>query len=869
MRTYLCSGNEEYMFDNGLEYLRVDFHLHTRKDKEFKYTGEEDRFISDYVTALKDNNIKIGVITNHNKFELDEYKAIRKAGRREEIFILPGIELSVKEGANGIHTLIVFNPDDWLSNGENHIQNFLANAFAGISNPEHGNVKCKFDLDKTIDTLEGYKKDYFIVFAHVDQDSGLFKECKGGILDSFKRIPKYKDRVIGLQKSRTAQNLKRFNEYFEYLPACVEGSDPKSIKEIGKGDRSTYLKIGEYSYQAVKFTLQDYGNRVRNIVPDKKHGFIESITFEGGKFDGQKINFSSELNTLIGIRGSGKSSVLEVIRYLLNISAEADESYKELLIKNVFGSGGKVVMSVVDKHGKRYEVVRIFGERTSVINEEGMDLNVTPTSLIEGIQYFGQKDLSSSADKENILLDKLVNISNEKKADLISPLKDIKSAIDQALDLSKIPGQIEELTVKKAELKNKMLIYKEKGVAEKLDKQSGYERDKVKLEATQDKITKIYSTLHKASGNTLNVEDIFSGHESKYNKSVLDKSKKVLVNINKQIEQIQQITLEIKKNQDLHNDIVGTLSKNISELKDEFAEIKREIKDDTLDVDSFINMTSELEKTNGSIKELSKLILNETKIKDRFKKATRQRNDKLREEYNYYKKEVDRINTTQSELEINIKFKGDKENFKLQMKSDFKGSGIYERKYLQLSEKFVDYIDMIDDWILEDGKELKEILSASEYSKLDDKLRTQYEELIEYQVKNSVEILYHGKNLKQHSLGQRASALILFILTQDNNDIIIIDQPEDDLDNKVIYDEVISAIAKKKQGIQFIFATHNANIPVLGDAERIIAVEFQDSKIAVLQGSIDLQESQKQIVDIMEGGKEAFNKRQLIYTSWV
>ena len=91
---------------------------------------------------------------------------------------------------------------------------------------------------------------------------------------------------------------------------------------------------------------------------------------------------------------------------------------------------------------------------------------------------------------------------------------------------------------------------------------------------------------------------------------------------------------------------------------------------------------------------------------------------------------------------------------------------------------------------------------------------------------------------------------------------------EDDLDNKVIYDEVISAIIKKKPHTQFLFATHNANIPVLGDAEKVLVIEFQDTKIDVLQGNIDLNTTHKQIVDIMEGGTEAFERRKMIYTSW-
>lgn len=86
----------------------------------------------------------VGIITNHNKFDIEEYKAIRKAAKKQDIFILPGVELTVKEGANGIHTLIVFNPEEWLKMETMHIQTFLTAAFATISNPENRNTKSIF-----------------------------------------------------------------------------------------------------------------------------------------------------------------------------------------------------------------------------------------------------------------------------------------------------------------------------------------------------------------------------------------------------------------------------------------------------------------------------------------------------------------------------------------------------------------------------------------------------------------------------------------------------------------------------------------------------------------------------------------------------
>lgn len=856
------------MFEAGLEFLRADFHLHTQKDKEFSYNGEQNDFVKSYVSALKQANISVGVITNHNKFDKDEYKALKKAASKEEIFILPGVELTVKEGSNGIHTLIIFNPDEWLENGNNHIQTFLTGAFATISNPENRNTKSCYDLKNTLEKLEEYGKDYFVVFAHVDQNSGLFNECGGGLLESFSGLASFRKRVLGMQKSRTRNNINKFSNCFGYIPALIEGSDPKSLKEIGKGDKQTYLKIGEYSYSAIKFALQDYKNRVLESLPEQKHGYIEAISFQGGKFDGQTIRFSPELNTLIGIRGSGKSSVLEAIRYIFDLPLQTDKEYKESLVKNIFGSGGKAILTVVDKHGKRYFISRIHGEQSNVIDENGTDLNIPPSRLFDGIQYFGQKDLSNSADHENGLLEKLVGGKIEKSAEITVSVNELVTAISQLLNVSKIPEQIEECKIKKSEVEHKMSIYKEKGIAEKLEKQTGYTTDKTKLDSVKGKIDLVVLELKKAYDQNKDVALSLQGVESTYNSDIIGKAIGILNVIDIEIKKIGDAITQIENCSLEFAATISELLKKIEDLSDEFAEIKREIQDDTLDIDGFVKMTEELEKYKDNLQQLEDRAKSRKQIETAFVKAARERNDVLLAMFKAYELEIQRINESQSELKITIDFKGDRENFKEQMRQDFRGTGISDLKYQSLCDSFRDYVELIEDWILHDGEKIKSIISDLEYTKLDKKLQDQYSELLKNQVPNKVEIYYHNKLLKHHSIGQRASALILFILMQSDNDIILIDQPEDDLDNKIIYDEVITAIKKKKQKMQFVFATHNANIPVLGDAERIFVVEYQDTKIDISQGNIDLKTTHKQVVDIMEGGKEAFNKRQLIYTSW-
>ncbi|WP_296763548.1 hypothetical protein [Sediminimonas sp.] len=142
------------------------------------------------------------------------------------------------------------------------------------------------------------------------------------------------------------------------------------------------------------------------------------------------------------------------------------------------------------------------------------------------------------------------------------------------------------------------------------------------------------------------------------------------------------------------------------------------------------------------------------------------------------------------------------------------------------------------------------------------------EQLLPFQVPNEYEISYQGKLLSSHSLGQRASAMIIFILAQEDNDVLIVDQPEDDLDNQTVYDDVVKLIQAQKSKKQFLLATHNANFPVLGDAEMVVSCSEAEDEIEVLCDGIDAKNCQERIVRIMEGGEEAFQRRKIIYEQW-
>ena len=127
------------------------------------------------------------------------------------------------------------------------------------------------------------------------------------------------------------------------------------------------------------------------------------------------------------------------------------------------------------------------------------------------------------------------------------------------------------------------------------------------------------------------------------------------------------------------------------------------------------------------------------------------------------------------------------------------------------------------------------------------------------------------QTLEALSTGQKATAVLLLLLLESDAPLIV-DQPEDDLDNRFITEGVVPRMREEKRRRQFIFSTHNANIPVLGDAELILgltALGEADGGNARIDpdhmGSIDARPVRELVEELLEGGKDAFETRRLKY----
>lgn len=869
------------IFRHGSTWIRADFHLHTRADKEFKYSGEDNSFVSDYVAGLKKAEIGLGIITNHNKFDKDEFKALRKKARKEEIELLPGVELSVNDGSNGIHVIIVFC-DQWLENGNDYISPFITTMFPGkaVSEYQHENGRSDKNILQVVEELEKTSRDYFLIFAHVNQNNGLWEEMKGGKLSDFitSRYDMVRKRTFGFQKVRTRDERSKVMSLLGcWYPAEVEGSDCKSIDEIGRGEKG-YIKLGAFSFDAVKYALIDKDSRTSKEVNPYKHSYIKSIQFTGGTLSKHELHFSPELNTLIGIRGSGKSSILEVLRYALGISFReetetGDQKYKEDLVGFTLGSGGKVEIDAVDRYGQRYQIRKVWKEQYSEVLIDGKlqpGVSILDTVIYNPI-YFGQKDLSSRGKGfEKDLVDKLLGSKlDEVRRKIAIQKQNVSDAVDRLLKVANVQDQIDEQKQIRQDTVHRLKFYADHGVEEKLQKRLDYDNDvrimKKGIQITESFVADLESLLAQHEDEIRN----FKGYQSRHNSVLFERFYAQYESYIAFIDQAKNWLLKqagAKKALSACQNELADIRKGMVE---EFAEIERKLAEElkssgtqNISSDEFLNLKKKLTAATQLISALEKQGDQKKSLNDALLTELQKLNDLWLEEFNLIKTELDKVGSGSSSISITSGYKEDRQAFLTFMKDVFKGSSIRESTFKGIVDQYVDFIAIYKDF------EKARSFFGSNPQILNDLFMQSLKTLMTYQTPNRFTILYRGKELQHHSLGQRASALILFVLSQQDNDVIIIDQPEDDLDNQTIYEDVIKLIRTLKPKVQFIFATHNPNIPVLGDAEQVHACSFMDEKITVHSGSVDNTETQKTIVNIMEGGKEAFNRRKEIYQIW-
>jgi DNA repair ATPase RecN len=893
---------------NGANWVRIDLHLHSPYVESFKLPAGFDLNSSDarknlaeeYVKKLEESQIKVGAITDYNEIHQEWFKLIREKAQNKGITLFPGEELSLKltAGKYGIHILLIFEQDADIDGLSRLLYSFDKNPEDPlVKGRSHRDIESKIELEELIKQVRS-KFNCLIVFPHPEEEKGLLKTFNPS--QSAIYLRDIKPDAIEYISDGSMKKLLSTNElssdYFDKI-AIIENTDPKSLEDIGlkKRDnriRATYYKLSSFSIDALKTALHDPEVRIRIYdCPCFCYDRISRVAINGSSFlKDLEIYFNPELNTFIGGRGVGKSAIIETIRYAMDLPVYAGKSEKLDFVNSVVGSGGEISILVERYYGKtkkEYEIRRTLGKETEIYEKDGAKTDFSVHSLFEEAKYpivIGQKELyylATTPAYQLELIDELigeqVRLVQDEFNKLIERLRE--NAI-KLLSLKERVSKKEEYEQRLKEIEAEIKVFKDLGVEEKLKRWTDIIDDEQKLKNAIGSVNKINEGISSFFNEVLSelFEIIKSIKTAKSeNKYVLEKLSGEVDEIRRAIEQTKQKLLET----------INDRLKNIDRFSSEWLEkkaaveaemqmIKRELGGKSLEPEKLERLTRERAKLMPLIEELKR---QEKNIKDLEKKREEIRNElgrKRHEIFQVREKQSNRINEVLKErLRVEVKYEKDKGVFRKSFMDLVKGSGISIDAIdalISAPDKLTDGL-LISYYIQQHGQKLQEEFNLTpamsnrligwfkEPERLYD-LETLFpEDKIEIYLRVNSEY----KTIDKLSVGQKATSLLLLLFAQEDR-IMILDQPEEDLDNRFIYEDVVKILREMKGKRQLLIATHNANIPVLGDSELIIVLESQNDRCAVVhKGSIDKDDIKADVKNIMEGGEEAFRIRAQKY----
>jgi len=898
------AGGGEMM---GTEWVRVDFHLHSPASSTFSlpsglnlYSDSDvKKLAEEYVKKLRDANIKIAAITDYNLIREDWFKRIKEEANKYNIIILPGIELNVgfTGGKYGLHVLLIFDERENVEGINRFVHSLDKNPQNNlVESRTHRKLESKYELEQLISEIRR-RFNCLVIFAHPEDDKGIFKSfnlqqaakyiknINPDAIEKFSDSTKNKLLSTGVL---TKEELKRI--------AQIENSDPKSLEEIGnkKRDgkiRATYLKLSDFCLDAIKLALHDPSVRVAiYLPPEMPHDRITRIKMNGSSFlKDLSIYFNPEMNTLIGGRGVGKSAIVETIRYGLGLQVYSDPEYRANFVHDVVGSGGIIEIYVQRHYGdqkRTYVIRRTVGKEVEIYNESNDSLNIDVVTLFDGKLpiIIGQKELYHVARDHNFrrkLVDELIgeDIKDKQKEfnELVEKLKVNGSEIRR---LKKKISKKDEYEQGLKSIDDEIKIFKELGVAERLKQLTDTIADDElikdgfgKIKETIDKVQEVKDYLNKELGNLKErLERSKTHHESiERMQRICEELKKYAINI------LATLLKEFEKFKENYENETEVWQQHKLKVEAEVEEVKRELGSKRLKPERLEELTKRKAILEPRIKELDKIeeILSE-RLEER-RKIKSQLQVKRHELFSLRQERVENINKKlKDRLRIEVRFEEDREEFTKRLKAILSGSGIYKSAIETIATSTLaidglllsEYIQKRKEKLIEKLR-LTEIMAEKLVSWFSDEERLfELETLFpEDRIIIKLKINDNFKDIKRLSDGQKATALLLLLFAQEDR-ILILDQPEEDLDNRFIYEDVVKILRDYKSRRQFVIATHNANIPVIGDSEQIIVLESEGSMCKVIDtGSVDKKSIRNHVKNIMEGGEEAFKLRAEKYGS--
>ncbi|WP_132056716.1 TrlF family AAA-like ATPase [Halorussus amylolyticus] len=677
-----------------------------------------------------------------------------------------------------------------------------------------------------------------------------------------------------------------FEDEFGSLKPVFSGSDTHDFESLCEPDQDRYCWLkSDHDFEGLKQVVFEPRDRLE-IGASTPQSFtqiqtIRSLSIRDGYVNQQlsigenELPFNANLITVIGSQGSGKTALLDLIANCFqdrrNTAVNDDNSF----IGRIEDSDPRVETEIT------FEDVDPFTKQAVTENPdfiEGPDISYIPQGKI--VEYCEKGDRLHKQIKD--LVTSAVDGESSDAIDefqshwvLINELTDELRRLNSKLHNINPPEVRSNLSDERASLKQAQteLENKESEIQEFKEKHEA-ELEETEVEELQDKIDALRDQAEQLGDLEELVKEALTDLESinSFNDRVDKIDSKCSefelqpnlekIDLNGQETALETLLEEVENKQQSISKARAEIRDQMedsTEAEDQLSELREEQRRIEDDIESIENTITELEETVDAVTEIRR------DRKDTFVKYVAA----------YFQQRANYGTITDEFADDDGDILGDVE---FKPKIELTGDRVDEFTEL------LDLRSVNDDDVKEGLYKLRNIISGERPDDLESAV-FEYIETMEYLREDmrsevepiefdgllyddcltlSEEIYYQGTPMSQLSRGQKGTVLLKIYLAEGENPLII-DSPEDNLDNRFIYDELIDAIRKAKSNRQIFIATHDANLVVNTDSEQVIISSFSDGQIEYEAGALENPDIRSEAKDILEGGDEAFRRREKKY----
>lgn len=843
-----------------------------------------------YNTALiegcRRNGIEVIAVADH--YRVDTSRRLIETARQAGLHVFPGFEATTKDG---VHILCLFDPSESLQ----RLERILGDC--GIHDESAKSPSGKYDVTELLDQSRNWN--CVCIAAHVAGDKGLLATMKAQ-----QRIKAWTHRdliAVSLpgpvnaapeQFRRILQN-KDPQHHRDRPPAIVNASDVSAPEDLKDPSASCWIKMSSASIDGLRLAFLDPSSRIwLSTDPEPKaHRELLAIAWQGGFLDGCAVHFNENLNVLIGGRGTGKSTVIESLRTVLGLEPLGEDVKKmhEGIVRHVLRSGTKISLLVRSHRPspKHYLIERTIPNPPLVRDELGAVLELSPTDVFAGVEVYGQHEISEltkSPERLTRLLDRFIDRDPEllrRKVEIRQRLVRFRVRI---VEVGKEQEQIAEQLATLPALEETLRRFQEAGLEEKLREQSLLIREERVLATMSERLApvkEIFSQLQRQ----LPVDLAFLSEEALADlpaRDILAEANTIYQTLE---EAITRVASDFEQAIEAAEQALGGIRTRWDERKatvqEDYERILRELQRSRVDGEEFIRLRRQIE-------ELRPLKQGQGMLERELKELESQRRTLLAEwedtraaEFQQLDRAAKRVtNELKNLVRVQVTFGGNREPL-LQLLRDQVGGRLSEALAILKEAKDISLKELAD--ACRTGAQAlvqKFNIPNAQAERLAQASIDACMAIEEQDLPHTTHIQLNvagedeppaWRSLDDLSTGQKATAVLLLLLLESDAPLVV-DQPEDDLDNRFITEGIVPRMRDEKRRRQFVFASHNANIPVLGDAELIVGLEAAGEAReghADVQpehlGSLDSRPIRELVEELLEGGREAFEMRRIKY----